>query len=91
MVWYPSHRDVPPPFDENAAGPPHRRVVAGVADRSDCHGPYSDHIRRSLLVLRALTHEDTGGIVAAATTRCRRRSAVSRNWDYRYAGCAMRR
>jgi GH15 family glucan-1,4-alpha-glucosidase len=84
MVWYPSHRDVPPPFDENAEV---RRTVEWWqewADRSDCHGPYSDHIRRSLLVLRALTHEDTGGIVAAVTTSLPEAFGGSRNWDYRY-------
>jgi GH15 family glucan-1,4-alpha-glucosidase len=37
-----------------------------------------------LLVLRALTHEDTGGIVAAATTSLPEAFGGQRNWDYRY-------
>jgi GH15 family glucan-1,4-alpha-glucosidase len=41
-------------------------------------------VHRSLLVLRALTHEDTGGIVAAATTSLPESFGGSRNWDYRY-------
>ena len=31
-------------------------------------GPYSDAIDRSIITLKALTYEPTGGIVAAATT-----------------------
>jgi len=41
-------------------------------------------VRRSLLVLRALTHEDTNGIVAAATTSLPETFGGDRNWDYRY-------
>ena len=39
---------------------------------------------RSLIVLRALTHEDTGGIAAAATTSLPEQFGGERNWDYRY-------
>jgi GH15 family glucan-1,4-alpha-glucosidase len=36
-------------------------------------------------VLRAHTHEDTGGIVAAATTSLPEQFGGTRNWDYRYS------
>ncbi|QCU78186.1 glycoside hydrolase family 15 protein [Citricoccus sp. SGAir0253] len=49
--------------------------------RSTAH---TEPIRRSLLVLRALTHRDTGGIVAAATTSLPEAFGGVRNWDYRY-------
>ena len=39
---------------------------------------------RSLITLKALTHRETGGIVAAATTSLPEQLGGARNWDYRF-------
>jgi GH15 family glucan-1,4-alpha-glucosidase len=46
--------------------------------------PHREVVRRSLLTLRLMTDEVTGGIVAAPTTSLPEDFGGVRNWDYRY-------
>lgn len=84
LSWFPAHLEMPGPLDVDACIAEtsawwHDWVRAAVPP-----GAYDDEVRRSLLVLRLLTHGDTGGVVAAVTTSLPEQFGGRRNWDYRY-------
>lgn len=54
------------------------------SDRCPEVGEWTATVKRSLITLKALTFEPTGGIAAAATTSLPEKIGGRRNWDYRY-------
>jgi GH15 family glucan-1,4-alpha-glucosidase len=84
LTWLESHRGQPETLDAAVALDATRRYWADWVSSCTYHGRYRDAVVRSLITLKALTYEPTGGIVAAATTSLPEDIGGSRNWDYRY-------
>jgi GH15 family glucan-1,4-alpha-glucosidase len=84
LTWFPAHRPTPKALNVSKRIRETEKWWRSWASATRGAPQYADAVRRSLLVLRALTHEDTGGIVAAATTSLPEQFGGGRNWDYRY-------
>ena len=84
LTYLPSHHGEPAPLDPFAALERTRKFWDDWASRCTYDGPYREAVVRSLITLKALTYQPTGGIVAAATTSLPEDIGGVRNWDYRY-------
>ena len=85
MSWAPSHEPQMPLVDaEQALSATTDFWTEWTGHAAYPAGPYRDAVDRSLITLKALTYEPTGGIVAAATTSLPEELGGVRNWDYRY-------
>ena len=85
LEWYPSHQSVPEPVDVDESEKHTERWWTEWSSRCRYEGPWREQVLRSLLTLKALTHEPTGAIVASATTSLPEALGADRNWDYRYS------
>lgn len=86
MVWLPSHlTDRPDPPDAldclDSTESWWRTWVQGCTYRGRWRAP----VVRSLITLKALTYQPTGGILAAPTTSLPEIIGGARNWDYRFS------
>jgi GH15 family glucan-1,4-alpha-glucosidase len=79
-----SHHADPREIDPLAALTDTERYWRTWANRCQIDGRWTEAIRRSLIVLKALTFVPTGGVVAAPTTSLPEQLGGQRNWDYRY-------
>jgi GH15 family glucan-1,4-alpha-glucosidase len=84
LTWYPSHLEAPAPADPQEALAATELYWTRWSAQGRAYGPYRDAIQRSLITLKALTYEPTGGIVAAPTTSLPEQPDGPRNWDYRF-------
>ncbi|GAA4286502.1 glycoside hydrolase family 15 protein [Georgenia daeguensis] len=85
MTWQKSWEPVPLLPDTAAQLEETETTWADWARLTTYQGRYREQVVRSLLVLRLLTQEPTGGIAAAATTSLPEQLGGGRNWDYRYS------
>jgi GH15 family glucan-1,4-alpha-glucosidase len=79
-----AYRSPPEPIDAAAALAGTEAFWREWSGRCPSIGPWTEPVKRSLLVLKSLTYEPTGGMVAAVTTSLPEQIGGTRNWDYRY-------
>jgi GH15 family glucan-1,4-alpha-glucosidase len=84
LTYQPSHKSQPVGSDADECLEETRKFWDDWVSKCTYHGVYRDAVIRSLITLKALTYQPTGGIVAAATTSLPEDIGGVRNWDYRY-------
>ena len=84
LNYRPSHIETREAIDADQALTETERQWREWSDRCIYHGRWRDSVLRSLITLKALTYQPTGGLIAAPTTSLPERPGGVRNWDYRY-------
>ncbi|HXU65488.1 MAG TPA: glycoside hydrolase family 15 protein [Polyangia bacterium] len=84
MTWFPSNEGLPKAVDPARALEETEQWWTGWSGQLTYDGPHREMVARSLMVLKALTYQPTGAIVAAPTTSLPEWPGSVRNWDYRY-------
>jgi len=84
LNWFPSYARPGRTEDAHAALARTQAWWQEWSERCTYRGEYRDEVLTSLIVLKALTDQVTGAIVAAPTTSLPEDLGGERNWDYRY-------
>jgi len=84
LTFHLSWETPPPPIEPVATVAETEAWWREWSQRSTYSGGWAEPVGRSLITLKALTYEPTGGIVAAPTTSLPELLGGVRNWDYRY-------
>jgi GH15 family glucan-1,4-alpha-glucosidase len=84
LTYGPSHLPVPKAIDPAVALQETEDFWTEWCSHCTYQGYQRDLVLRSLITLKALTFEPTGGIVAAPTTSLPEKFGGARNWDYRF-------
>jgi GH15 family glucan-1,4-alpha-glucosidase len=84
LRWHPSHLRPPEPIDGFAALEMTKAVSLKWSSLCAYSGEWKDAVLRSLITLKSMTYQPTGGLVAAPTTSLPESIGGVRNWDYRF-------
>ena len=84
LSWSRSYQPAPPPIQACKALAEAEAFWSEWSAQFKAHNEWSKPVMRSLLTLKALSHRETGGIVAAGTTSLPEKIGGGRNWDYRF-------
>jgi GH15 family glucan-1,4-alpha-glucosidase len=84
ITWHHSHEPLPRTIDVDRTLVDTETWWREWSSRCTYRGQWRDAVQRSLLTLRALAYDPTGGIVAAPTSSLPEELGGIRNWDYRY-------
>jgi GH15 family glucan-1,4-alpha-glucosidase len=84
LTWNLSHQPLPDARDPLQALTDTTAYWQKWAGQCTYRGEWRDAVLRSLLTLKALTYQPSGGIVAAVTTSLPEAIGGVRNWDYRF-------
>jgi GH15 family glucan-1,4-alpha-glucosidase len=84
LTWHLAYEESPPVEDADSALARTEAWWREWISRCRYEGPYRDEVLTSLIVIKAMTSEATGGLIAAPTTSLPEDIGGVRNWDYRY-------
>jgi GH15 family glucan-1,4-alpha-glucosidase len=84
LIWHQSYEDAPAVEDADSALARTEAWWREWSGRCRYEGAYREQVLTSLMVLKAMTSETTGAVIAAPTTSLPEDIGGVRNWDYRY-------